>query len=95
MEGGGRGWREGGGGGRGEKRARGCGPLLVSPPICNFCLQSLLENHEWVESEVKGYSSEIERLKVFSRKVIEGSTSSGFVSSPICVSSHRTLITQK
>ena len=33
--------------------------------------QSILQSHEKVEKEVKAYSSEIDRLKELSRKVIE------------------------
>ena len=46
-----------------------------------FCEQSLLQSHERVANEVKALSSEIERVKELSRKVIEGaSTSLAFVS---------------
>ena len=38
-------------------------------------VQSLLKSHEKAESEIRSYSSEIDRLKELSRKVIEGSTS--------------------
>ena len=58
--------------------------------------QSLLENHERVGSEVKAYSSEIERLKDISRKVIEGTSSSstGFVSTIITADRGRLYIIQ-
>lgn len=36
--------------------------------------QSLLKSHENAESEIRLYSSEIERLKELSRKVIDGAT---------------------
>lgn len=51
-------------------------------------LQSLLASHEKTEAEVKVYSTEIERLKAMSSKVIQGTSSSGrFVSvySQACV----------
>ncbi len=62
-----------------------CRTDYASERVFTLCIhiiymQGLLENHERVESEVKTYSTEIERLKQFSRKVIEGSSSSGFVS---------------
>ena len=38
--------------------------------------QSLRKSHEKVEHEIHSYSSEIDRLKELSRKVIEGSTAS-------------------
>ena len=39
-------------------------------------MQSLLKSHEKAENEIRSYSSEIDRLKELSRKVIEGSTTS-------------------
>ena len=43
--------------------------------------QSLLQSHEKVDTEIKTYNSEIERLKELSKKVIEGaSTTPAFVS---------------
>ena len=55
----------------------------MRPMVCfslyYLFIQSILQSHEKVENEVKAYSSEIERLKELSRKVIEV-TPAGFVS---------------
>ena len=44
-----------------------------------YIFQSILQSHEKVENEVRAYSSEIDRLKELSRKVIEV-TPAAFVS---------------
>ena len=41
--------------------------------VCSFS-QSLLQSHEKVEGEIRSYSTEVDRLKELSKKVIEGAT---------------------
>ena len=54
--------------------------------VAFYPTQSLLQSHEKVEAEIRTYSSEIDRLKELSKKVIEGaSVAPAFVSVCVCV----------
>ena len=64
----------------------GCRVIFINVVLCVFagssslmwpcvCLQGLLQSHEKVETEVKAYNSEVDRLKTLSRKIVESSFS--------------------
>lgn len=59
--------------------------MYLDSGMCSFSYkQSLLKSHEKVETEVRAFCSEVDRVKELSRKVTDGATSLAFVSFYCC-----------